>query len=56
MPEDKIDVLIEISAFNIETRYPDFKRAFRKKCNVEYAEKQKTAIKEIYQWLQEQRT
>jgi len=24
--------------------------------NVEYAEKQKTAIKEIYQWLQEQRT
>lgn len=56
VPEDKIDVLIEISAFNIETRYPDFKRAFRKKCNVEYAEKQKTAIKEIYQWLQEQRT
>ena len=56
VPEDKIDVLIEISAFNIETRYPDFKRAFRKKCNVEYAEKQKTAIKEVYQWLQEQRT
>jgi len=56
VPEDKIDVLIEISAFNIETRYPDFKRAFRNKCNEEYAEKQKTAIKEIYQWLQEQRT
>lgn len=56
VPEDKIDTLIEISAFNIESRYPDFKRAFRKKCNVEYVEKQSTVIKEMYQWLQKQRT
>jgi len=56
VPEDKIDALIEISAFNIEARYPDFKRAFRKKCNAEYAEKQITVIKEIFQWLQKDRT
>ena len=30
VPEDKVDALIEISAFNIEARYPDFKRTFRK--------------------------
>jgi HEPN domain-containing protein len=55
VPEDKIEALIEISAFNIEARYPDFKRAFRKKCNAEYAGKQITVIKEIYQWLQKQK-
>ncbi len=56
VPEDKIEALIEISAFNIEARYPDFKRAFRKKCNAEYAEKQIAGIKEIYQWLQKEKT
>jgi HEPN domain-containing protein len=56
VPTDKIDVLIEISAFNIEARYPDFKRIFRKKCNDEYAGKQITLIKEIFQWLQKERT
>ncbi|MBU1148147.1 MAG: HEPN domain-containing protein [Candidatus Omnitrophica bacterium] len=56
VPEDKIDALIEISAFNIEARYPDFKRAFRKKCNAEYAGKQITVIKEIFEWLQKEKT
>ena len=56
VPTDKIDVLIEISAFNIEARYPDFKRIFRKKCNDEYAGKQITLIKEIFLWLQKERT
>ena len=56
VPEDKTDALIEISAFNIEARYPDFKRAFRNKCDAEYTGGQITVIKEIYQWLQKQKT
>ena len=56
VPVDRVDALIEISAFNIEARYPDIKRTFRKKCNAEYAENQIRVIKEIFQWLQEQRT
>ena len=56
VPSDKIDALIEISAFNIEARYPDFKRAFRKKCNAEYAGKQISVIKGIYQWIQKKIT
>ena len=56
VPEDRKDALIEISAYNIEARYPDFTRAFREKCNAEYAEKQISMIKETYQWLLKQRT
>ena len=53
VPNEKVDTLIEISAFNIEARYPDLKRAFRKKCDSVYAENQILIIKEVYQWLQE---
>ena len=30
------DDLIRITAFNIEARYPDYKREFRKKCTAEF--------------------
>jgi len=53
VPNEKVDTLIEISAFNIEARYPDLKRAFRKKCDSVYAGNQLLIIKEVYQWLQE---
>jgi HEPN domain-containing protein len=53
VPNEKVDTLIEISAFNIEARYPDLKRAFRKKCDSVYAGNQILIIKEVYQWLQE---
>jgi HEPN domain-containing protein len=32
----KADMLIKITAFNIEARYPDIKRAFRQKCAPEF--------------------
>jgi len=56
VPDDKIDALLEITAFNIEARYPDFKRPFRKKCDVDYVGIQIKIIKEVYQSLQKQRT
>ena len=43
--------LIEISAFNIEARYPDLKRSFRAKCTKEYTDTQMEKIKATYQWL-----
>ena len=55
IPQDKVDALIEISAFNIEARYPDIKRDFRKKCTEEYTEKQVIKIKGVFQWLKEMR-
>jgi hypothetical protein len=53
IPEDKVNEFIEISAFNIEARYPDLKRSFRKKCTAEYAGKQMVTIKGVIQWLRE---
>lgn len=47
------DALILISTFNIEARYPDTKRLFRKKCTEEYALKQIEEIKEVFKWLEE---
>jgi HEPN domain-containing protein len=67
LDEDKIEKLILISSFNIEARYPDIKRSFRKKCTKKFTIErsfrkkctkkftieQMQIIKEIYRWLQE---
>ena len=51
LDEDKTEKLILISTFNIEARYPDFKRSFREKCTKEFTLEQIRVIKEIYKWL-----
>jgi HEPN domain-containing protein len=47
----KVDALIRITAFNIEDRYPDMKRAFRQKCTAEFTSREMQLIKEVFQWL-----
>ena len=54
--ESHMDTLILISSFNIEARYPDIKRSFRKKCTKEYALEQMKNIKETLKWLKEMMT
>jgi HEPN domain-containing protein len=49
--DSKTEALITITAFNIESRYPDIKRSFRKKCNREFTTDQMKIIKEIFEWL-----
>jgi HEPN domain-containing protein len=51
LDEDTEDNLITITAFNIEARYPDYKRAFRQRCTPEFTGQQMTMIKEVIQWL-----
>ena len=51
MDKDTEDKLITITAFNIEARYPDYKRAFRQRCTPEFTKQQMTTIKEVIQWL-----
>ena len=53
LDDGKADSLVLISSFNIEARYPDIKRSFRKKCTKEFAVEQMKNIKGIYQWLEE---
>jgi HEPN domain-containing protein len=42
---------IKITAFNLESRYPDEKRTFRKKCNEEFTREELTEIEEVFKWL-----
>lgn len=49
--ERQMDTLLTTTAFNIEARYPDLKRAFRAKCTPEFTAQQMTRIEEVLQWL-----
>jgi HEPN domain-containing protein len=44
------EALIAITAFNIESRYPDVKRSFRAKCTPEFTARQMETIEEIFAW------
>ncbi len=52
--EAQTETLLTITAFNIEARYPDLKRAFRAKCTTAFTAEQMTSIQEILQWLKAQ--
>jgi len=43
--------LDEVSDFNLEVRYPGYKKEFQKKCTKEFCEKKFSKIKEHYKWL-----
>lgn len=43
--------LVRITAFNLEARYPDYKRAFRKKCTAEFSRSEIDKIQEVFSWL-----
>ena len=49
--EGQLDLLAEITSFNIEARYNDYKRQFFKKATKEYTKKYFGSAKDIYLWL-----
>jgi HEPN domain-containing protein len=51
LDEKRTDVLLTITAFNIEARYPDLKQDFRRRCTSEYTADQMTAVREMFAWL-----
>lgn len=51
LTDEQRDDLIRITAFNLESRYPDEKRSFRKKCTRSYTKKELTKIDEVFAWL-----
>lgn len=51
LDEETKKALVTITGFNIESRYPDFKRSFRTKCTQEYTNEQMGEIKRIFEWL-----
>jgi HEPN domain-containing protein len=51
LTEVQKNLLDEITAFNIKTRYPDFKGRFYKKATKKFTEKYIFRIKEFRRWL-----
>ncbi len=51
LSEEKKVFLDEVSDFNLEVRYPEYKREFQRKCTREFCEQKLTKIKEHYTWL-----
>ncbi len=43
--------LIRITAFNLESRYPDYKKEFRKKCTQQFTQMELEKIKKVFIWL-----
>lgn len=50
--DDQKDLLIRITGFNLESRYPDETRSFRKKCTPAFTEKSLLEIDEVFKWLE----
>ncbi len=51
LTDDKRDALIKITTYNLESRYPDEKRSFRKKCTEEFTKKEIEEVEDIFKWL-----
>lgn len=48
-----MDLLAEITSFNIEARYNDYNRGFRKKATRAYTQGYFRKAREMYSWLKE---
>jgi HEPN domain-containing protein len=51
VPDDKHDVLLRVTGYNIETRYPEERAAARMRYTQEYTEAELKMIQEVGQWL-----
>jgi len=49
--EQRADILDLISTFNINARYPDYKRGFYQKCTDDYTKERALEIDEVIAWL-----
>jgi HEPN domain-containing protein len=54
LDEELILFLDEVSDFNLEVRYPEYKKEFQQKCTREFCEAKFSKIKEHYRWLKSQ--
>lgn len=54
LTEEQKDLFLLITTFNINTRYPDYKQEFYKKCTKEYTKTNLEKIKELRLWIKKQ--
>jgi HEPN domain-containing protein len=51
MSDEQEEFLLEVTTFNIKTRYPDFKKSFQRKANEEFTLDRISRIEETQKWL-----
>lgn len=49
--DEQKHALIRITAFNLESRYPDYKKEFREKCTLQFTALELKKIEEVFIWL-----
>jgi HEPN domain-containing protein len=54
LTQEQKSFLDEVTDFNLEVRYPEFKKEFQKKCTREFCERKFCKIKKEYKWLKSQ--
>ena len=54
LSDEQKDHLILIKTFNLNTRYPDYKFEFYKKCTKDFTQRNLKIIKDLRKWMKEQ--
>lgn len=54
LSEDQEKLLEEVSDFNLEARYPDYKFSFKKKCTMAFTRRYLTEIEVFLKWLKKE--
>ena len=53
LTDDQEDFLLEVTAYNIKGRYPDYKRSFHTKATMKFTLDRIEKIEEMRKWLKE---
>jgi len=56
LSDEQKQIFMDITRFNIETRYPDYKHSFQKLCTKAFVEEYFAKIKDMHVWLKSQIT
>lgn len=52
--EEQEELLKIVNEFNLEARYPDYKKKFKEICTKDFADNYLTQIKQLHEWIQDQ--
>jgi hypothetical protein len=51
--DEQEEFFLEVTTYNIKTRYPDYKKSFQRKANDEFTRDRIARIEEMQKWLKE---
>lgn len=54
LSEEQEELLKIVNEFNLEARYPDYKKKFKDICTKDFAQNYLTKIKQLHTWIQDQ--